>query len=130
MHALHADERGVVAEWLLRLLVSAAVLGVMVFDAGAIAVNYVTLDGTANDIAVDLSTEVVATNGAVVDRVLAARAEELAGGADARLLEVSVDDQGVVHVRIARSANTLVVKRIASVRSWGRAEAEGRASTR
>ncbi len=124
------DERGVVAEWLLKIVIAFAVAGVLLFDAGAIVVNYVTLDSTANDIAIALSTEVASANMALNDPRLRMRAEELAGDAGARLLGVSIAPDGVLRIRLAREADTVVVSRIDALQRWGRAVAGATASTR
>jgi hypothetical protein len=123
------DQRGVVVEWLLRLAVGLALLAVVVFDAGAVTINYITLDSTANDIAIDLSTEVSSADLAASDPRLEARARELAHDAGARLLDVSLDEEGVVRVRVARQAKTLVIARVPALRAWGRAVAGARSGT-
>ena len=123
------DETGVVAEWLLKIVFWFALAGVVLFDAGAIVVNYVDLDSTANDIATALSTDVAAANLGPNDPRLAQRAEELARDAEARVLNVAVAPDGTLHVRIARSADTLIVSRIGALRGWGRAVAAARATT-
>lgn len=116
-------------EWLARLLLAFAVFGVIVFDAVAIATNYFTLDGTANDIAVELSREMSASSAQVVDAPFIARAKKLVRAAGARLVRMRIDEEGVLHLRITRSAKTLVVRRIDPISRWGRAVAEGQAGT-
>ena len=130
------DERGVIINWLVKLVLTLAIFGVIVFDFGSIAVNYFTLDSAADDAAVALSlaidTDDFGTNDAQVVQAaenLIASDESLAG--DARVVDARthVDEQGVIHITLRRAADTLVVDQIDAIRKWGVATTEGSAST-
>jgi hypothetical protein len=125
------DERGVIASWFGKIALTTAVLGVVLFDAGAVAVNFFGLDSTAGDVAVAVSNLAKATAGGQVNAVqLEEEARRLAKEADARLVSFEYDAVGdQVFVTIRREANTLIVKRIGAIEDWGKATAEGRAST-
>lgn len=118
------DERGVIVSWLVKLLAGFAVVSVVLFDAGSIAVNFFGLDSTADEIAVAVSLGI--RSGQPVDqRALDAEAIALAEEADAKLVKVEVDTEGRVHVHLKRVAKTLVIRLIGPVKHWARATAEG-----
>jgi hypothetical protein len=129
MERIARDERGVVVEWLVKMMAGLALAGIVVFDLAAIVVNHITLDSTANDIAIDLSTDLAVSSPGPVDARLTARAKELARAAKARLVRLELDDAGVLHVRLARHAQTIVISRVEPLRKWGRSVAGGQAST-
>lgn len=112
--------------WLIKLLIGFAVTAVVVFDGGSILVNYFTLDSTADDIAIAVSTD-LAGGASPNAQALEDHAEELAQESEARLLDFSIDQDEVVHVTIRRRASTLVVGKIGWIKDWARATAEGRA---
>lgn len=112
--------------WLIKLLIGFAITAVVIFDGGSILVNFFTLDSTADDIAIAVSTD-IAGGTSPNAQLLEDRAEELARGSDARLIDFSIDQDQVVHVTIRRRASTLVVGKIGWIKDWARATAEGRA---
>lgn len=123
------DERGVIATWMARILFSFALVAVLLFDAGAIVVNYVGLESTTRDVASALARDIVNTRRPPNSSELTASARAMAREAGARLVDVSIDPQGILHVRTRRSANTLVVSRIEAFERWGEATAQAQAST-
>jgi hypothetical protein len=125
----HRDERGVIATWIARILVWFAIVGVVLFDAGAIVVNYVGLESTTRDVANTLARDIVNMSAAPNSFQLTSSARELTSAAGARLVDVSIDPEGILHVRTRRSANTLVVAHVDALRKWGRATATARATT-
>jgi len=133
----HRDERGVIISWLFKLVLFLSVVGVLVFDVGSILVNVFTLDSAADDTAIALSLIVdpaaVATNDQQVfqqAQLLVASDATLAGDATVVESGTHVDEQGVVHVKLRRVADTLVVEQFTALRKWARATAEGSASTK
>lgn len=131
------DERGVIINWLVKIVLMLAVLGVIVFDIGSIAVNTFTLDSAADDAAIALSlaieTDQFGTNDAQVVQAaeqLIASDTTLAGDARVIASRTHVDENGVIHIALRRAADTLVVDQIEALRKWGIAKAEGSASTR
>jgi hypothetical protein len=129
MSHIAGDERGVVVEWFAKLLVGLVLAGIVVFDVGAIVVNYITLDSTANEIAIELSSDLTSTQFNSVDQVLLGRARQLATDAGARLAGLEIGSEGVLRVRLAREAKTIVVQRVEPIRRWGRARAGAEAAT-
>ncbi|CAN5561409.1 hypothetical protein BH24ACT26_BH24ACT26_00400 [soil metagenome] len=123
------DERGLVVSWLMKLVVGLAVTGVVLYDAGAVMMNHVTLDSAANDIARELSSSVDATTPARTSPELTARAEVLARETGANLVEAEPDAEGALYVSLERRAETLLVRRIGPLKKWGTAVATGRAAT-
>jgi hypothetical protein len=132
----HQDERGIIISWLIKVTLFLAVVGVFVFDAGSIVVNIFTLDSAADDTAIALSLIVDPQQVGLDDsrvfeqaQLLVASDETLAS--DARVVRngTHLDDQGVVHVKLVRVADTLVVEQFTALKKWARATAEGSAST-
>jgi hypothetical protein len=128
MRALR-DERGVIVSWIAKLVAGLAVGSVVLFDAGAIAVNYVGLDSTAEDIANALSADVAGAGAPVSSAQLEASAAEAARAAGARVVRVEIDPQGFLHLRLKRAAKTLLASNIDSLRKWTRATATATAAT-
>lgn len=131
------DERGIVADWLVKILLGMAIFGVIAYDAGSIAVNYFTLDSSADDVAIAVSLSV--GSGAArnytpdeIYRLAQAEVEAEDGGvADARVLRegTGISPDGIVHVRLTRVADTLIVKRIGPIKKRARATVDGQAGT-
>lgn len=120
------DERGLIVSWLVKLAIGFVLVGVLVFDGGSIVINFFTLDSTADEIAIQLTTGDV---GRILDqRVLQQEAEVLAKQAGAHLVEVRLE-QNIVYVTLRRRADTLVVGRIGPIKDWARATAEGQSGT-
>ena len=132
------DERGIVADWLVKLVIGFAIFGVIAFDAGSILVNYFTLDSGADDVAIGVSTTVGTSSAASnytpdeIRELALAEVNAEDGGVDgARVLKegTDIDEAGVVHIRLRRVADTLIVKRIGAIAKWARATADGQAGT-
>lgn len=132
------DERGIVADWLVKIVIGLAVFGVIAYDAGSILVNHFTLDSSSNDIAVGVSTDIGAASRAnqytpdEVWRLAKARVEHEEEGVEgARVAKEGtfIDETGVVHIRLRRTADTLIVRRIGAIEDWARATADGQAGT-
>lgn len=132
------DERGIVADWLIKIVIGLAVFGVIAYDAGSILVNHFTLDSSADDIAVGVSTDIGAASRAnqytpdEVWRLAKARVEdEEEGVKGARVAKEGtfIDETGVVHIRLRRTADTLIVRRIGAIEDWARATTDGQAGT-
>jgi len=125
-----SDERGVVLDWFLKLAVVGGMLAVILFDFGAIAVNTVGLESTVDELAHSLSVSVADdTLNAVDNAALVEAARPTAQLAGARVVKVTVDIEGRVHIRIRRRADTLLVARIGPLHHWAVATADGSALT-
>lgn len=126
MNALR-NESGVIGDWIIKVILVLAILGVLVFDLGAIAVNSFGLNSTATDIANAISPE---PGEVLTQRSVEDEATELAADAGARLVKVTFDPaNSTVSIRIRRRANTLVIGRIGPLKGWTRATAEARFQT-
>ena len=114
--SLHND-RGIVASWLAKIVVGIAIFGVIAFDAGSILVNFFTLDTAADDLAIALSLDIPRSEAAqFTDEEVLDLARELVADPDngiegAKVLRngTHLDDEDVIHVRLRRSADTLIV---------------------
>jgi len=116
--------------YLVRIVIAFAVVAVFLYDAGSIAVNFFTLDSKAEEIAVSLAASITndeldTTNPQAIELA----AEDLAEEAEARLVSAQVDQQGVVTVKLRRTADTLVINRIPPIEDWAKATADGRAGS-
>lgn len=132
------DQRGIIGDWFVKLLIGFAIFGVIAFDVGSVLVNYFTLDSGADDVAVAVSTSVGASSRAsnytdeeIRQLALAQVNSEDGGVKGARVLRQGtyIDEAGIVHIRLRRVADTLIVKRIEPISKWARALADGQAGT-
>ena len=119
-----SDERGFIIGWLGKLAIGFVVVAVVLFDGGSIMVNFFTLDSTADEIAVQLTTGVSVGDLSPTD--LEPRARELAKASGARLVSLTVEGT-VVKITLRRKAKTLIVGRIGALEDWTKATAEGQA---
>jgi hypothetical protein len=119
-----SDERGLIVSWLGKLVIGFALAGIVLFDGGSILVNFFTLDSKADEIAVELTTNVVPTSLSL--DTLEPRARELAKEAGAHLVDLQIEGS-LVKVTLRRRADTLVVGRIGPIEDWARATVEGQA---
>jgi hypothetical protein len=134
---LHQNEQGIIADWLVKLVIGMFLFGVILFDVGAILVNFFTLDSAADDVAVAVSTDVGAgEDNQFTDQEIFKMVKEVVdspdnGVQDARVLRrgTGIDDEGTITIRLRRVANTLVVGRIGAIEDWARATTNGRAGT-
>jgi hypothetical protein len=136
------DERGVVLNWLAKMILGLVIGGVILFDAGSIVVNYFGLDSAADEVAAEISLD-IATGGIPEFELrtigqckrqpsantLCQSIQSKVKAHEAKLIKVTLDLQGNLKVRMRRTADTLVVKRIGPIEDWGTATAEGKAST-
>ena len=123
---IRSDERGIILGWFAKLALGFVLVGLVIFDGGSILVNFFTLDSTADEIAIELTTD--AGSGALTLTELEPRARTLAAEAGARLVSVSIDNN-IVYITLRRRAKTLIVGRIGPIKDWARATADGQAGT-
>ena len=123
---LHLDERGFVAGWAVKLALFLALLGIVIYDGAAIAVNAFQLDTISDEVALEVSSSARDKSLFTLER----EAKEAARARDARLVEVELNaDKSVLRVTIKREANTLFVKRLERTSDWGLMTATGKVST-
>lgn len=126
--AIARDERGIIVGWIAKVLIGLAIAGILIYDAGSIVINFFTLDSKAEEIAIQLTTDVSPTNISAQD--IQDEALALATEAEARLVKVEVDPVArVVKITLRRRADTLIVGRVSFIKDWARATAEGQAGT-
>jgi hypothetical protein len=130
------DERGVVFDWLLKLVLFLAISGVVLYDAGSIVVNHFTLDAAANDTAnaISLSIAQRARSPNQNELLLLARQLVASGETGAPMAEVVpegtfIDTSRVIHIALRRRADTIIVEQIEVFRDWALATADGRAAS-
>ncbi|MGH2787136.1 MAG: hypothetical protein ACRDJV_04390 [Actinomycetota bacterium] len=123
------NERGIIADWLVKLLAGLAIAGVVIFDVGSVLVNFFTLDSTADDIATEIIHSLTTKEINATQHDIEAKAEELAYEAEVRLVRAELDPEGVLHIRLRRTASTLVVTRIGPIEDWAVATANADAAT-
>ena len=112
--------------WLVKLMIGFAVVGVLLFDVGALVVNFFTLDSTARDLSNALTTDVSMGTPLTLQQLEhEARAYLAEHAPDARLVRVALDaDEHTVDVRLRRRAKTLILGRLGWTRPWTRATAD------
>jgi hypothetical protein len=129
------DESGIIVSWLIRIVVLLAVIGIVGFDLGSIVVNNVTLSSTAEEIAVAVSIDVTDQRGAlfpdtrIYDMTVAElQAEEID---NVRVVRkgTEIDEEGIIHVRLRRRAETLVADLIGPVKKYTVSTVSGQAGT-
>jgi hypothetical protein len=133
---LHHNERGIIADWLVKVIIGIAVFGVILFDVGAILVNFFTLDSAADDVAVAVSTDVGAGDvNQFTDQEIYQMVKDVVdspdnGVKDARVVRKGTGiEDGTIQVRLRRIADTLVVGRIGAIEDWAKATSNGKSGT-
>ncbi len=125
----YRNERGVIIDWFIKIVVALALLAVVAYDGGSIVVNYFGADNVAEEIATTISTEIA--GGTDMNNVqIEARARDLAKERDTRLIEATIDADGVLNIKVRKKADTLVIGRISALEDWAKATGEARATTR
>jgi len=123
---LYSDERGLVAGWAVKLILFLALLGLVIYDGAAIAVNAFQLDTVSDEVALEVSSSARDKSLFTLER----EAKKAARARDARLVEVELNaDKSVLRVTIEREANTLLVNRFERTSHWGQMSATGKVST-
>jgi Flp pilus assembly protein TadG len=105
----------VITGWLLKLVLSFALLGVVVFEAGSPLLTRAQIDGVAHDAADAAGLELVQHGDA--QRAQQA-AEAVAADNDVELKAFTVDAQGLAHVTVEREARSLVLKNWDRTAGW------------
>ncbi|HYO60324.1 MAG TPA: hypothetical protein VEU29_00315 [Actinomycetota bacterium] len=129
------DESGIVGAWLLQVLVGLALVGVVLYDAGSIVINFLSLQGTADEIAIDVATDLgreaqpnleCARRSPVPEcRVI----QDVAREKGVKIVTARFDADGAFHVEVRNTADTLIVGRIGAIEDWATATASAEADT-
>ena len=137
LRAFARDESGLVVAWLVRLLVGFALAAVVLFDAGSIVVNFFTLDGSVEEVALEVVTR-VGSGADVTPNLKCTRRSvdttcravyEVAREEGVRVVSAHFDQEGIFHVEAKRTADTLIVGRIDAIADWATATASAQADT-
>ena len=122
---MSVNERGdIVIGWLLKLVISLAIVGLVAFEGGAILVAKVQADGVANDVATEAA--IAYAQGSDFDAAeRAAEAEATHAGVELVSLDVASDGRSI-SVTILKKAKTLILQRIDSTKSWTEARSTRR----
>lgn len=125
---MRTDERGLITGFVIRMVLGLLIAGVVLFDLGAVTVNFFSVDQTAGRVAEAIAGQ-IATNELDPSNPRAVRKEarRLAKEDGAKLIELEASRAGVT-ISLEKEAATLIVKRVPAFRDWGRATAEARAS--
>jgi hypothetical protein len=126
---MNLDERGIIADWLFKTVLVFVIVGVLMYEGGSILVNFFTLDSKADEIVVEITNSLTSNEMQGNARAIEDEAERLAEEAGVRLVKVNVNADGTLHVRLKRTADTLVVSRIGAIEGWAKATADARGST-
>jgi hypothetical protein len=122
---MRANDRGdIVLGWLLKLVVSLAIVGLVAFEAGAVLVAHVSADGAASDAATEAAF-VYARGNDATGAEDAAKTEAARSGATLVDFEIA-DDGHTVVVTVVKKAKTIVLQRIGATRSWTEARSTRR----
>jgi hypothetical protein len=125
---LHSDQRGLVAGWAVKLIIFLALLGIVIYDGAAIAVNMFQLDGISHEVAVEVAEEAGGETNSIP--VLERSAKKIAAAHDTQFVSLKLsDDKEVLRVTVRRDASTVVVNQVDQVSDWGQTEATGKSFT-
>ena len=104
----HSDQRGAVSNWFVQLLIVVIVVGLIIYEAVALAFTTVRVDDLAREVARSARDEYRSEQSLDSAR---ARAEELAADRDATVIRLDTEGD-VLIVTLEKDANTLLVHRI------------------
>jgi len=110
-------ERGdIVLGWLVKLVVTLAIVGVVIFEAGAVIFAHIGADTAANDASGEAAIAYSHAQDAKAAEAAARSSAEMNG---AKLIAFSVSADGKnVQVTVEKTASTLLLHRFSATRSW------------
>lgn len=113
---MRRDERGIVTGWLVRIVLSLALAGLTVFEAGAIIVATVGVDGTADVAAREAALEFGRTHSETGARKVA---EDTARSGGAVMMRFAITPDGrTVEVVLRRTAATRIAQHIGPLKKY------------
>ena len=123
-----SERGGIVTGWLLKLVLSVAIFGVVAFEAGAIVVAKVTIEPVATDALGEAVDEYRRTGDA---NAAEEAARTVADGRGATLEAFEVTEGGeAIAVTVSKKAKTLLVHRIGTTEDWAVARSSRRRGIR
>ena len=105
---VHTNERGAVSNWFVQMLIVIVVVGLIIYEAVALAFATVRVDDLAREVARAARDEYRSEQSLDSAR---ARVEELVADREATVVRVDTDGD-VLTVTLEKHANTLIVHRI------------------
>lgn len=122
------DDSGIVLAWVVKIFVVLSVLGLVLYEIGAITFNYFGLATSADDIAIAVSSQQdgLSANKAELKEQVRIRAKTV--GAKVVSVKLHQQDQSLTIV-LARKASTLIIDEIPSIKGWAKATATGKSGT-
>ena len=113
---MRRDERGIIISWLVKIIVMLAILGLVLFEAGAIIVATVGVDGTADVAAREAALEYGRQENLDAARKVATDKAKEGGGT---LIDIKVASDGKwVVVTVERKAQTWLAQRIGPLKRF------------
>lgn len=126
--ALAAQRGGIITGWLLRLVIGLLLLGVVVFEFGAVVIARVGVDGTAQTAAREAALVYGSGRGAEAAQEEAANKAKEGG---ATLAEFSISQDGTeVTVTLERTAKTFIIHKIGALKKYATVRASDTATVR
>lgn len=112
---MSSERGGIVTGWLLKLVLSLAIFGLVAFEAGAIVVAKVTIESVAGDVL----TEAKGAYGSNDAEQAEATARAVAERNDATLESFEVvEDGNAIVVTVSKKAKTLWLHRVGFAEDW------------
>lgn len=119
------DERGVIVTWLFKIVLVLGLIGFVLFNAGAMAVNTFGLSSTATDIAVQVSSDMSSQPSMTITQA-ATEAQGLAHEHGAHLSKIWINqDDDTLHIELRRRADVLLIGKVKSLKPYVVARATG-----
>lgn len=126
--ALAAQRGGIITGWLLRLVIGLVLLGVVVFEIGAVVIARVGVDGTAQTAAREAA---LIYGGSRSVEAAQAEAAQKAKEGGATLAEFSISQDGTqVTVTLERKAKTFIIHKIGALKKYATVRASDTATVR
>jgi hypothetical protein len=113
---LRTEQGGIVTGWIFKLLISLALVGVVAFEAGAVIVARVTVDGVASEAAGEAASAYARGQNAGAAEAIA---KEYAASHGATMVGFTIENQGrAVTVTVEKRARTILLHRIGATEKW------------
>lgn len=123
MSTTDRERGGIVTGWLVRLILSLAVLGLGLYEAGAVIVAHIAADQVSSEAAREAGAVFGTTNRKTPAREAAA---DIAARSGATLESVEFVRDEVVLATVTKTAPTLILGRIGFFKKWTTATATGK----
>jgi len=105
----------VITNWLLKLVIGIAVVGLVLFELGSPLVTKAILDGQVHDTADEAAHEYFQDHDVARARAVA---QQNADDDHAKLDVFDIDDQGTIHVTLSKQARSYVLHNFGPTKDW------------